>query len=93
MNNDFIIILVSITFLVLIFLILVISCMIISKKDKITVDKEYSIKIYDLNSKLIMSFKGFNVDGSDTTIFFETEDGKQTVLYVPNNAIVTIEEV
>lgn len=55
--------------------------------------KEYSISIYDLNGKLVMSFVAFNVDGNDNTIFYEDRDGKQRIVYVPTDAIVTIEEV
>ena len=90
MNIEFII-----SFCIVLFFVLslVISFIIISKKDKSTVNKEYSISIYDLNGKLVMSFVAFNVDGNDNTIFYEDRDGKQRIVYVPNDTIVTIEEV
>ena len=64
-----------------------------NNKSKNTVNKEYSINIYDLKGKLVMSFIAFNVDGNDNTIFYEDRDGKQRIVYVPNDTIVTIEEV
>ena len=90
MNIEFII-----SFCIVLFFVLslIISFIIINKKNKSDINKEYSINIYDLNGKLVMSFIAFNVDGNDNTIFYEDRDGKQRIVYVPNDTIVTIEEV
>lgn len=62
-------------------------------KTKKNITQQYSIKIYDLSGKIVMEFSAFYVEGNDNTIFYEDEDGKQRIIYVPKEAIVTIEEV
>lgn len=84
---------IGVVFFILIVIFVIIAVVTENNKSKSTVNKEYSISIYDLNGKLVMSFVAFNVDGNDNTIFYEDRDGKQRIVYVPNDTIVTIEEV
>ena len=54
---------------------------------------ERTVKVYDINGKLIETYEGnFDIDYYDTHIKFDDEEGKRHIIYFTTGTIITDEK-